>query len=390
MLGSQFFCVIFQHIWVKDALVFVVMHDHWFYSRIQDLNGGFAIECGFLDGELCHTFKESGKCLLSGNEVAEGVEDQHIVTVIVGHAAIWLKDMGMSADYDVNALFHKEGCPFFFVFSRHRFFFFTPVCHKDQAVAGSFGFLDHGSDFIFIKDVDHVFFAFSCTRVVGSVCIIEERNSDTIYFDGFDRIRIFLGIVDSKYWNRRIFLFPEFQCLIQIVKTVIINVIGSRFDYIKTCIDKGIAYFCWSGKRWIGAYCIMVCGEYGFLVNHGYVSSLDLIFYFFVDFVVIPVAGIVAACINEASMVEVVPYSDYACCGNFWCFGSFFSFSFLLFFGFFCIVGRLLDEGVVQLVECQHQKYQNDYRADETNSGIGLFFQIQRYIFVFFHIGFLC
>ena len=65
--------------------------------------------------------------------------------------------MWMTADYDINTLLHQEGGPFFLIFRRHRFFFLAPVSDKDQHVAGGFGFLDHGGDFILVEEINHVF-----------------------------------------------------------------------------------------------------------------------------------------------------------------------------------------------------------------------------------------
>ena len=217
----------------------------------------------------------------------------------IRHSSVWLKGMRMTADHNVNTLLHKEGCPFFFVFSRHWFHFFAPVSDKDQYIAVFFGFLDHGSYFVFFKDVDHVFFAFAGTGIVGTICIIKERNLNTVYLQHFDGICIFFCLMDSENRYIRMAGFPVIQCLCHIVISVVIDMIGCRLDYIESCIDQCITNFRRSCKGWITTDSIMVCCKDGFLVYHGNIGSLDLIFDIFVNFVIVPCTGVGFAGFNQ-------------------------------------------------------------------------------------------
>ena len=349
MLRSEFFGVVFEHIWIKHAFIFVIMHDHWFDSRIEDIDRCFTVLHSFLDGEACHSFQKPGKGLLSGNEVSKGVEDQHIVSLIVRHPSIRLQDMWMTADYDINTLLHQEGGPFFLIFRRHRFFFLAPVSDKDQHVAGGFGFLDHGGDFILVEEINHVFISFADPAVVGSVCIIQKRNRNPVYFQCLDCISIFLCRVDSKDRNIRIFAAPEIKGFLKKINSIIIDMVCCGFYDIESCIHQCITDFRRSCKRRVRADSIMFCSKNSLLVDHCHISSLDLITYFVINLIIIPGSGIIFAGFDQTSVIKIVADSNHTCCGNFRFFSSFLCrFCFLLgdfgsfFFGF-------LDKVVVKL-----------------------------------------
>ena len=86
----------------KDALIFIIVHNHRLYSGIQNFYSGFSFQYRFLDGKTGHAFQQLRKLLLSGNKVAKRIKDQHFVSVIVRHASIWLKYMRMTADYNID------------------------------------------------------------------------------------------------------------------------------------------------------------------------------------------------------------------------------------------------------------------------------------------------
>ena len=274
----------------------------------------------------------------------------------------------MTADHDVNTLLHKEGRPFFLVFVWHWFQFLAPVCNEDQYITVFFGFLDHGGYIVFLEYVDHVFFAVAGTGVVGSVCIIQERNFNAVYFEDFNVICVFFGLVNSENRNIRITCLPEVQCLCHIIISVIIDVVGCRFNDIESCIDQRITDFCRSGERRISADCIMICGENCFLIDHGNVGCLNLIFYIFVDLIVIPCAGIRFTGFDQTVMEQVVTDSNNSCSGNFRSFCGSFGFFFLLRCFFCSLVSWFLDQVIVELMKNKNQKNHNHDGADQTDT----------------------
>ena len=343
MLGGKLLGVIFKHIWVKDALIFVVVHDHWLDGRIKDVDGGHTVFDRFLNGEACHSFQKSGKSLLGGNKVSKGIEDQHIVSLVIRHTAIWLENVRMTADHNINALLHEESCPFFLIFGRHSLFFLAPVCNKDQYITAGLGFLDHAGNFGLIKEIDHIFLAFTGATVVGSVCIIQEGNLDSVYFKCFDVIGIFLCRMNAENRNVRIVGAPEVKGFFHKIRAVIIDVVGCRFNDIEACFDQSISDFGRCGERRIGADSIVFCGKDSFLVYHCNIRCLDLIRDLFINFVVVPGSGIILAGLDEASMVEIIADSDDACGRNLRFFGSLFGSSLLFFGSLLCFYFRFLD-----------------------------------------------
>ena len=201
--------------------------------------------------------------------------------------------MGMSADHYVYALLHKENGPFFFVFGRHGLIFAAPLRHKDYAVADFLRLGYHGSYLFAVKNVDHVFPAFSGTGIICSVYIIKKRDGNSIDFQGLYCVRIFLSGMDSENGNLRIIGFPEVQSLRHIIIAIIVNVVGGGFDHIKPGFDQSVSYFCRRCKGRIAAYRIVVGGKDGFLIDHSYVRSLDLIQDVGINMIVIPFSGIV-------------------------------------------------------------------------------------------------
>ena len=67
--------------------------------------------------------------------------------------------MWVSSDDYIHTLLHQKSGPLFLEFIWHGFVFGAPVCYEDNTVADLFGFLDHGSDFIFVKDIQHIIIA---------------------------------------------------------------------------------------------------------------------------------------------------------------------------------------------------------------------------------------
>ena len=57
MLGCKFFGIVGEHIRTEYAVLFIIMHNHWFHFRIEDLDRGFAVLDSFLDGEAAHSFE---------------------------------------------------------------------------------------------------------------------------------------------------------------------------------------------------------------------------------------------------------------------------------------------------------------------------------------------
>ena len=168
--------------------------------------------------------------------------------LIIRKAPVRLKHMRMSADNNVNSLFHQECCPLLFIFIWHGFVFRTPVCNKNDTVTDFFGFLDHGRNFVFIKNIDHIVITVSCAGAVSSICIIQKCDFDSVDFFYFYSICIVLSRMDTEHRNIRIITAPEVQCGFQIIITIIIHVIGSRFHDIETGFDNGITYFFGCGK----------------------------------------------------------------------------------------------------------------------------------------------
>ena len=106
-------------------------------------------------------------------------------------------------------------------------------------------------------------------------------------------------VMDSENRYIRMAGFPVIQCLCHIVISVVIDMIGCRLDYIESCIDQCITNFRRSCKGWITTDSIMVCCKDGFLVYHGNIGSLDLIFDIFVNFVIVPCTRVGFAGFNQ-------------------------------------------------------------------------------------------
>ena len=267
--------------------------------------------------------------------------------------------MRMSAYDHIYALLHKEGCPLLLIFVRHGLVFCAPVCNKNKTVTDGFGFLDHSGDLVLVKDVDHVFVAFACTRVVGAICIIKKSNLNPVYFFDLDDIRVLLGGVDTQHRNCGIFGTPEIQSGFQIIVSIIICMVGGRFHYIEASLDDGISNLLGSCKGGIGTDRIMIRGKNGLLVDHGHICSLDLIQNIGINMVIIPGAGIVLTGFVQLTVIEIVSNCDHTCSGDLRGFRSFFCLFFLL----LCLLGgfflRLGDQAVVQLMHQENQHDQN-------------------------------
>ena len=198
----------------------------------------------------------------------------------------------MAADHDIYTLLHQESCPFLFIFGRHGFHFFAPVSNKNQYITVCLCLFDHGCNFVFFENIDHVVSAISGTGIVGSVCIIQKCNFDSVYFESFDRIGIFFGIMDTENRNIRVTGLPEIQRLCHIIIAIIINVVGCRFDDIKSGIDQCVTDFRRCCERRIAADSIVFCRENCFLIDHGNVCCLNLVSDIFIDCVIVPCTGI--------------------------------------------------------------------------------------------------
>ena len=198
----------------------------------------------------------------------------------------------MAADYDIYTLLHQESCPFLFIFGRHGFHFFAPVSNKNQYITVCLCLFNHGCNFVFFENIDHVISSVSGTGIVRSVCIIQKRNFNAVYFESFDCIGIFFGIMDTKNRNIRVTGLPEIQCLCHVIIAIIINVVGGRFDDIKSGIDQCVADFRRCCEGWITTDCIMLCGENSFLIDHGNICRLNFALDIFIDCVIVPCAGI--------------------------------------------------------------------------------------------------
>ena len=292
------------------------------------------------------------------------------MSLVIRKLSVRLKHMRMTANDHINTLLHQKSGPLFLVFIWHGFIFCSPVSHKDDAVADFFGFLDHCGDLILIKDIDHVFISFSCTGIIGAVCIVKKSNLNTIHFFYFDSVCIFLGGVDAKYRNIRIIGAPEIQSTFQIVISIIIGVICGRFHYIKPCFDNGISHFLGSGKRRISADSIVAWSKNRFLVDHGYVCSLDLVQNMSVDMVIIPYAGVIFAGFIQLAVIKIISNSNYTCSGDDRCF----SFDLILLFlesrCFCCFFLRFTDQGVIHLMHHQNEQNQNNNRTQKTDPGV--------------------
>ena len=367
VLGSKLFCIILQHIGTKNPFVFVIMHDHGFYGGICDLDGCFSLQGRFPDRETGHSLQKSIEGFLGGNEIAQRIKDQHFVSVLIGHTTIRLQYMGVASDYDIHALLHEKGGPFLLIFRRHGLILFTPVSDKDHTVTVRFGFPDHGGNFGFVKDIDHVFISLTGAAVICAICIIQKSNSDPVYFQGFDRVSVFLGRMDSKDRDIGIFGAPEIKSLSDKIRAVIINMVCSGFDHIKTGTDQGIPHFCRGGKGRVAADGIVIGRKDSFLIYHCHISCCDLISDIIIDMVVIPASGFILTGQQEAVMIKIVSYSNDRRSGNnrgiclFLFFGLFFGSNA---FGFLC---RLLDHSIVKLPEKHYQYHQNSNRAEKSD-----------------------
>ena len=134
--------------------------------------------------------------------------------------------MRMTADYNIDPLFHQKGSPLLLIFGRHGFIFFSPVSDKNKAVAVFLCFLDHRSNFTFFKNINHIIFSVYIISVVSSVGVVKKSNFNPVYLQCFYSICIFLTGMDTQYRNFRIVGLPEIQSLFYVVRTIVINVIG--------------------------------------------------------------------------------------------------------------------------------------------------------------------
>ena len=105
----------------------------------------------------------------------------------------------------------------------------------------------------------------------------------------------------------------------------------------------------------------MLCRENGFLVDQSDVGGLDLRKDMFVNMIVIPFAGVVLAGLKKGAVIQVIAYRndgglcDNRCVCNFLC---------LLFFQFLLpdrVIGRFLDQPVIQLLKKKKQN-QKSYK----------------------------
>ena len=106
------------------------MHNQRCQCGILDLDAGLIAVYGLLNGKGCHSAKKLLQCFLTGNKVAKGVVDQHVVARVICKVAIWLEHIRIGSDHNVNTLLHKEVGPFFFVFGRHWFFGLAQFAEK--------------------------------------------------------------------------------------------------------------------------------------------------------------------------------------------------------------------------------------------------------------------
>ena len=164
--------IIVQLIWCIFRGIVAVMHNQRCQCGILDLDAGLVAFYSLLNGKGCHSAKKLLQCFLTGNKVAKGVVDQHVVTRVICKVAIWLEHIRIGSDHNVNTLLHKEVGPFFFVFGRHWFFGLAPVCRENHTVCGSFGLFDGGCNIGSAERVNHRAFSGSgCICTSRAVCI---------------------------------------------------------------------------------------------------------------------------------------------------------------------------------------------------------------------------
>ena len=151
--------IIVQLIWCIFRGIVAVMHNQRCQCGILDLDAGLVAFYSLLNGKGCHSAKKLLQCFLTGNKVAKGVVDQHVVTRVICKVAVWLEYVWIGSDHNVNPLFHKEVSPFFLIFGRHWLLGLAPVCREDYAVCGRFSLFDGGCNIGSIECVNHGTFA---------------------------------------------------------------------------------------------------------------------------------------------------------------------------------------------------------------------------------------
>ena len=375
ILGCQFFGVILQHVRTEFSAVTVVVHHKRFNFGCKDLYGSLAVKLALLYGKACHSSKKFLQLLLCGNEIAKRIKDNSLITFAVGKSSIRLENMRMTADNNINPMFHKVGSPLFLILRRHSLIFSAPVSNKNDAVSLFFGLFDHGGDLGLVKYIDHIITSLNPPHI-GSVGVIQKSDLNTVNLPDLYSICILLGIVDTYEGHIRIFGFPEVESIGQEIITKIINMVCGRFNNIKTSFDNSIAYLCRCSKRRIGAYAVMVSGKNGFLIDHLYICRLNGIQDMGIDLVIIPVSGIGFTGIDQGLMIKIIPYCDDRCsAGN-----RSILLIFLLLPGDLSllpgILGRFAYQAVIQLVKKQDQHSQNPHRCQKTGTGITPFFDI--------------
>ena len=207
------------------------MHNQRCQGSILDFNGGLVAFYSFLDGKGSHASKELLQSFLSGNKVAQGVVDQHVVSGVIGKISVWLKHVRVGADYHIYALLHQEVRPFFFIFGRHWFFCLAPVCRENHAVCRCTGCLDGSCHGCGVKGIYHRTGrsgAGICGCSVGTFCVffrvltgigltavgwervVQESNLDSVYLHNLWR-GTGLTVVDSYKGDIRLQGIPVIQ-----------------------------------------------------------------------------------------------------------------------------------------------------------------------------------
>ena len=157
--------------------------------------------------------------------------------------------------------------------------------------------------------------------------------------------------------------------------------IVGRFDYVKSGLYDGIAYFRWCCKRRVGAYIVVIGCKYSFLIDHPDVGIFDGICDVGIDFVIIPGSVFGNACINKTLVIKIIANCNDRCC----CYIAGSSFCLLFFFCcdslFLGIYSWFSDQTVIQLVKQNDQNGQDSNRSQKTCPGIAALTEVQRNVF---------